>query len=195
MPSDQNLQERKLPGCNGTIIRDPDEKIATPNRGHAEHFENATSDAIASPISKNQDAELSVGKEEEGRATVLRTTSTSQSWVRHGSQMTEEEFKEHEKQISHLRERVGLPEDPHIRPEHESTNRFSWPSFRVVFREPFAEFFGTMVMVMFGNGSVAQVVLGGGEINASGKNGYGMVKRTKRQGTEQNSSSHFLILL
>lgn len=87
--------------------------------------------------------------------------------------MTEEEFKEREKQISHLRERVGLSEDPHIRPGHESTNRFSWPSFRVVFREPFAELFGTMVMVMFGNGSVAQVLLGGGEINAPGKNGYG----------------------
>ncbi|KFY80966.1 hypothetical protein V499_00235 [Pseudogymnoascus sp. VKM F-103] len=87
--------------------------------------------------------------------------------------MTEEEFKEREKQISHLRERVGLSEDPHIRPEQESTNRFSWPSFRVVFREPFAEFFGTMVMVMFGNGSVAQVLLGGGEINAPRKNGYG----------------------
>lgn len=79
MSSDQNLQERKLPGCNGPIIRDPDEKIATPNRGHAKHFENATSEVIASPISKNQDADLSVGKEEEGRATVLRTTSTSQS--------------------------------------------------------------------------------------------------------------------
>jgi hypothetical protein len=114
MASDQNLQERKLPGCNGPIIRDPDEKIATPNRGHAEHFENATSEAIASPISNNQDAELSVGKEEEGRATGLQTISTSQSRVRHGSEMTEEELKEHEKQISHLRERVGLPEDPHI---------------------------------------------------------------------------------
>ncbi|OBU01860.1 hypothetical protein VE01_00528 [Pseudogymnoascus verrucosus] len=156
MSSDQNLQERKLPGCNGPIIRDPDEKIATPNRGHAKHFENATSEVIASPISKNQDADLSVGKEEGGRATVLQ-----------------EEFKEREKQISHLRERVGLSEDPHIRPEQESTNRFSWPSFRVVFREPFAEFFGTMVMVMFGNGSVAQVLLGGGEINAPRKNGYG----------------------
>jgi hypothetical protein len=172
MSSDQNLQERKLPTRNGPIIRDPDEKIVTSDGGHAKLFENATSEVGASPISKNEDVELSVGKEE-GRATGLQTTSTSQSRVRHGSQMTEEELKEHERQISHLRERVGLPEDLHIRPEHESTNRFSWPSFRVIFREPFAEFFSTMVMVMFGNGSIAQVLLGGGEISTLGKNGYG----------------------
>lgn len=175
MSSEQNLQEKKpsTSARNGPTTRGPDEKIAAPNGGHAEHFESATSEVGASPISRNLDAELSVGEEEEGRTTGLQATSTNQSRERHGSQMSEQELQEHERQISHLRERVGLPEDPHILPEHESTNRFSWPSVRVIFREPLPEFFGTMVMVMFGNGSVAQVLLGGGEISAPGRNGYG----------------------
>lgn len=43
-------------------------------------------------------------------------------------------------------------------------------------REPFAEFWGTAVMVFFGNGSVAQVLLSQGTAvvaAAPGGNGYG----------------------
>lgn len=32
----------------------------------------------------------------------------------------------------------------------------------MVMREPFAEFFGTFIMILFGDGSVAQVLLSGG---------------------------------
>lgn len=38
----------------------------------------------------------------------------------------------------------------------------AWARFRKVMREPFSEFFGTMILVLFGDGSVAQVVLGKG---------------------------------
>ncbi|EEP78744.1 conserved hypothetical protein [Uncinocarpus reesii 1704] len=38
-----------------------------------------------------------------------------------------------------------------------------WSRIRHTFREPFAEFFGVFVLVLFGNGSVAQVVLSKGE--------------------------------
>lgn len=44
---------------------------------------------------------------------------------------------------------------------------------RVIFREPFAEFFGTFIMVLFGDASVAQVLLSAGETSAPGMNGYG----------------------
>jgi len=40
-------------------------------------------------------------------------------------------------------------------------------------REPFAEFWGTAIMVMFGDGAVAQVLLSTGQTTAPGGNGFG----------------------
>lgn len=37
----------------------------------------------------------------------------------------------------------------------------------------FAEFFGVFIMILFGNGSVAQVLLSTGETTAPGGNGFG----------------------
>lgn len=44
---------------------------------------------------------------------------------------------------------------------------------RFVLREPLAEFFGVFIMVAFGDGSVAQVLLSAGEKAAPGMNGFG----------------------
>lgn len=38
-----------------------------------------------------------------------------------------------------------------------------WPRTRHYFREPFSEFFGTLILILFGDGVVAQVVLSGGK--------------------------------
>lgn len=38
-----------------------------------------------------------------------------------------------------------------------------WSRIRHTLREPFAEFFGVFILILFGNGSVAQVVLSKGE--------------------------------
>lgn len=38
-----------------------------------------------------------------------------------------------------------------------------WPRIRHIFREPFSEFLGTFILIMFGDGVVAQVVLSNGE--------------------------------
>lgn len=38
-----------------------------------------------------------------------------------------------------------------------------WPRIRYHLREPFSEFMGTFILVMFGDGGVAQVVLSRGE--------------------------------
>lgn len=48
-----------------------------------------------------------------------------------------------------------------------------WSRIRTVLREPFAEFWGVAIMVMFGNGSVAQVLLSTGQTTAPGGVGYG----------------------
>jgi aquaglyceroporin related protein, other eukaryote len=38
-----------------------------------------------------------------------------------------------------------------------------WPRIRKYCREPFAEFFGVFILILFGDGVVAQVVLSNGE--------------------------------
>lgn len=45
--------------------------------------------------------------------------------------------------------------------------------FRGALKEPLAEFFGVMIMVCFGDGSVAQVLLSAGQTSAPGGNGFG----------------------
>lgn len=49
----------------------------------------------------------------------------------------------------------------------EVHDELAWSRIRYALREPFAEFFGTFIILMFGDGSVAQVVLSNGE-----KGGY-----------------------
>lgn len=39
----------------------------------------------------------------------------------------------------------------------------TWPRIRHALREPFSEFLGTFILIMFGDGVVAQVVLSNGE--------------------------------
>lgn len=48
-----------------------------------------------------------------------------------------------------------------------------WSKIRLTLREPFSEFLGTMILVLFGNGSVAQVLLSTGDTLAPGGNGFG----------------------
>lgn len=74
-----------------------------------------------------------------------------------------------------IREALGLHETPPVHETHEGHEhqRLLWSRIRLTLREPFAELCGTAVMVFFGNGSVAQVLLGGGNKAAPGGNGYG----------------------
>jgi aquaglyceroporin related protein len=48
-----------------------------------------------------------------------------------------------------------------------------WPRIRSVLREPLAEFWGVFFMILFGNGSVAQVLLTQGAATAPGADGNG----------------------
>lgn len=65
------------------------------------------------------------------------------------------------KNISGVRSRLGLHQnapivDEHDRAEHQD---LFWSKVKLTFREPFAEFFGVFILVLFGDGSVAQVLL------------------------------------
>jgi aquaglyceroporin related protein len=74
-----------------------------------------------------------------------------------------------------IREALGLHETPPIHEDHEDHphQELLWSRIRLTLREPFAELCGTAVMVFFGNGSVAQVLLSAGNKAAPGGNGYG----------------------
>ena len=70
---------------------------------------------------------------------------------------------------------LGLHPQAPIDEEHDQGPRAQllWSKIRTVLREPFAEFWGVVIMVMFGDGSVAQVLLSTGQTTAPGGNGFG----------------------
>ena len=74
-----------------------------------------------------------------------------------------------------IRRKLGLKEQPPIHENHDEVpqNELLWSRVRITLKEPFAEFFGTFIMVFFGNGSVAQVLLSAGLKTAPGADGYG----------------------
>lgn len=45
----------------------------------------------------------------------------------------------------------------------QASPQLTWSKIRHFLREPFAEFWGVFILIMFGDGVVAQVVLSGGE--------------------------------
>lgn len=65
--------------------------------------------------------------------------------------------------LSTMRSHLGLIPEAPILMGHDVHNHLTWSGIRVIMREPFAEFLGTLIMVLFGDGSVAQVLLSGGE--------------------------------
>ena len=78
-------------------------------------------------------------------------------------------------QFASIRSRLGLHPNPPVDEEHkvQEHQNLQWSRIRLVLREPFAEFWGTFIMVLFGNGSVAQVLLSTGQATAPGGNGFG----------------------
>ena len=80
--------------------------------------------------------------------------------------------------MSSVRSYLGLNPEAPIDEEHEELEHHEllWSRIRLALREPFAEFFGTFIMVLFGDGSVAQVLLSAGNSTstiAPGMDGYG----------------------
>lgn len=79
-------------------------------------------------------------------------------------------FKHHK-----VRAAIGLHSRTPVIDEHVDLphHDLMWPRIRAIMREPFAEFLGVFVMICFGNGSVAQVLLSGGQTSAPGMDGFG----------------------
>lgn len=75
--------------------------------------------------------------------------------------------------LSSFRTKIGLAHEPPIVDGHETHSHLAWSSVRFMLREPFAEFFGTFIMVLFGDASVAQVLLSAGQTSAPGGSGFG----------------------
>lgn len=78
----------------------------------------------------------------------------------------------HHQTVSSIRGQLGLTPEAPIVEGHEAHPSLAWPRLRVILREPFAEFFGTFILVLFGDGSVAQVVLSTA-LRAPGTTGFG----------------------
>jgi aquaglyceroporin related protein, other eukaryote len=77
--------------------------------------------------------------------------------------------------LQKTRSALGLHPAAPILHDHdiEEYQKLWWSKVKIALREPFAEFFGVMIMVMFGDGSVAQVLLSTGQTTAPGGNGFG----------------------
>jgi len=73
------------------------------------------------------------------------------------------------------RARLGLHPEAPVLEEHDTAEHSDlwWSKVRMTLKEPFAEFFGVFIMVLFGDGSVAQVLLSAGQQSAPGGDGYG----------------------
>ena len=55
-----------------------------------------------------------------------------------------------------------IDRSPTAEAKKQSNADLAWPRIRRVLREPFSEFLGTFILIMFGDGVVAQVVLSNG---------------------------------
>lgn len=68
------------------------------------------------------------------------------------------------------RSKLGLQPLAPVHEEHDLAEHqdLLWSRIRMALREPFAEFMGVFVLVLFGNGSVAQVQLSARQVTAPG---------------------------
>jgi aquaglyceroporin related protein len=69
-----------------------------------------------------------------------------------------------------LRSKLGLQPLAPVDEEHDLAEHqdLLWSRIRLALREPFAEFMGVFILVLFGDGSVAQVMLSAGQVTAPG---------------------------
>jgi aquaglyceroporin related protein len=166
----------------GPSLKDPNDPIQNSERANENHQEKVANAVGAGPsirrpsnsspeyehFEHRDDAQSSTPQN--NHLTNAPTAKTDNTMV--GSTKTQEEL-DHHSALSSIRTKLGLEPEPPILDGHDVHNHLTWSSVRVIFREPFAEFFGVFIMILFGDGSVAQVLLSAGEKTAPGQNGFG----------------------
>ncbi len=82
--------------------------------------------------------------------------------------------------ITGIRTALGMRPTAPVLEEHDLADHsdLAWSRVKLALREPLAEFFGVFILVLFGNGSVAQVVLSNkpgsaAQTTAPGGQGFG----------------------
>lgn len=155
---------------SGPTLTDPDDKIQKSESAYGRHLDKASKAVGGGPTLRNSAPQKASPRPEHhddghdlDNAETLRASSTDGFSPK--PQRTSK--------ISTVRTYMGLTPEAPIVEGHEVHHHLAWSSIRVVLREPFAEFFGTFVMILFGNGSVAQVLLSTGQATAPGGNGFG----------------------
>ncbi|PQE06256.1 hypothetical protein CJF30_00005219 [Rutstroemia sp. NJR-2017a BBW] len=172
---------------SGPGLIDPGDKFQRSDSAYNEHLDKAVNTVgpgpSLKPTGRSKSPEFGYAEHHEHR----RRSSTLSSPVRdldfdelgpEGSNDTTISGKsiediEHQHNLSSVRTHLGLEREAPVLEEHDDYLHSHWSAVRYVLREPFAEFFGTFIMVLFGNGGVAQVLLSGGQQSAPGKDGYG----------------------
>lgn len=155
---------------SGPTLTDPGDKIQKSDSAYGKHLDKASKAVGGGPtLSNSAPRKASTPPDPHEDAHELDKTET----VRASSTDGFSPKPQRTSKISTARTYMGLTPEAPIVEGHDVHHHLAWSGIRVVFREPFAEFFGTFVMILFGNGSVAQVLLSTGQTTAPGGNGFG----------------------
>jgi len=146
---------------SGPGLRDPDDQIQKLDSAYESPLGRASEAVPSGPgMRKGQGGNSSPPQHLEDaynldNAETLRATSTD---------MLEHEQKDiqHCSTLSTVRTYMELEPEAPILEGHDVHHHLTLSSVRVIIREPFAEFFGVFIMILFGNGSVTQVLLSHG---------------------------------
>lgn len=162
---------------SGPGLQDPDDLIQNSDEAYEKHLDKASKAVASGPSMRKPSMDAEVEHHEHRKPThspppAENHASLSRSRHSLNSHMAGNELERHPT-ISTLRTKIGLEAEAPIMEGHELHNDLKWSAFRAIMREPLAEFFGTFVMVLFGDGSVAQVLLSTGQTTAPGGNGFG----------------------
>lgn len=159
---------------SGPGLTDPKDPIQNSDAAYKNHLEkqaNAVGPSPATQRPSNGSQYEHVEHREHAQSPQHQSPSDN---LENGStpSKTQQELKHHQT-LSSIRTRLGLASDPPILDGHDVHEHLKWSSIRTIFREPFAEFFGVFIMILFGDGSVAQVLLSTGKTAAPGGDGFG----------------------
>jgi aquaglyceroporin related protein len=157
---------------SGPGLRDPDDKIQKSDSAYKRHLDKASEAVPSGPGMRNGQGDNYPPPQHLEDAHNLDNAETIRAST---TDMPEHKQKDlqHRSTLSTVRTYMGLEPEAPILEGHDVHHHLTWSSVRVIMREPFAEFFGTFIMILFGDGSVAQVLLSTGETTAPGGNGFG----------------------